>query len=225
MNTLQATARRESTSKSFLKTAGIFSLSIALGSGLWVASSPLATAAAFTPAEMIQKNLPSSTTLANAPKSDVLSAVCKSISQSKKDAPQIVRAAAGARRDLTSDIVTTAVNCVGKDGKGGADCTLIRPVLNEAIAVDNGNAAALTETVARIAPGCIDAPEEGPGTLPGNINPNPGTTGGSGGTQNTCTVCHNNTEIQVPCDNVNGYLHGHPGDTEGACQATPADNL
>src|SRR5689334_7116436 len=56
-----------------------------LACAFWFASVPLAIAAKSAPAELLQSNLPG-TTLATAPKADVLSAVCKSISKSKEDA-------------------------------------------------------------------------------------------------------------------------------------------
>jgi hypothetical protein len=230
MNKLRALANGENLNTSCLKTAAIFSLSVALGAGFWMASAPMARAAStstlMTPAEMIQSNLPRSMSLANASKARVLSAVCKAVGKYEKDTPQIVRTAAGARKDLTSDIVSTAVRCLRGDGKDGAiDCGLVRSALNEAIAVNGEQAASLTELVATLAPSCLDSPGEGPGegaftNPPGNINPAPGLTGGGGRSQDTCTVCHNNSEIQVACSELASYLRGHPGDTAGACQAS-----
>jgi hypothetical protein len=229
MNKLRALANGENLNTSFLKTAAIFSLSVALGAGFWMASAPMARAAAtsMTPAEMIQSNLPRSMSLASASKADVLSAVSQAVGKYQKDTPQIVRTAAGARKDLTRDIFSTAVRCLRGDGKDGAiDCGLVRSALNEAIAINGEEAASLTELVANLAPNCLDSPSEGPGqgaftNPPSNINPAPGSTGGgAAASQDTCTVCHNNSEIQVACSELASYLRGHPGDTAGACQAS-----
>src|ERR1700730_5360011 len=40
-----------------------------------------------------------------------------------------------------------------------------------------------------------------------------------------CTVCHdphNPHEIKIPCDQVDKYLHDHPGDHRGHCSVTPS---
>ena len=226
MKNLRAAAGR-GFSASVLRTTALFALSVGLAAGFWIASAPIAVAAATTPVEMLQSNLPKPATLASASKADVLSAVCKAVNKFRTDAPQIVRTATGARKDLTSDIVGEAVRCLRGDGKEGAmDCGLVRSTLHEAISVDPQNAAALTESVMALTPGCLDSPAEGPNGFvnpPGNITGPPGSVGG-GGIGDACAVCHNNQQIQVACSDLDNYLRNHPGDTAGACEATPAAN-
>jgi hypothetical protein len=209
---------------SILRNSLVVAMGIGFGTTFWLASLPLALGAAITPAEMIQAHLPHSMSLGSAPKAQVLEAVCQAISQDRKDAPKIVRAAADARKELTSDILKTAVRCLKMDQEH-PDCALARSTLQELIAADPNNAAGLTEIFIGITPGCADTPEEGPGG-PSNINEAPGSFGGGGGADSSsrCEVCHNNHNIAIPCSKVAKFLKNHPGDTAGACQATPHTN-
>jgi hypothetical protein len=225
MKTLRVITNSKGLQASVLKSVLSLLAIAGLAVGFWTASAPLAHAARVTPAEMLQSSMPGKMTLADAPKADVLSAVCKAVTKYKDDAPQIVRTAAGARKDLSADIVTQAVRC-SHDEKG-ADCEVVRRILHAGTDADPENAARLTETVVALAPDCgLDTPAEGPGnfgTTVNNINPPPGSSGG-GGTQNSCQVCHNGHQITVACDNLQTFLRGHPGDTAGACETTPSTN-
>jgi hypothetical protein len=209
---------------SLCKTFVLLVISTILGLTFWIASLPMARAAALTPAELIQANLPRAQSLATAPKAAVLSAICKTISKNQKEAPEIVRTAAGARKELTGDILTTAVNCL-KEDKANLDCALARSTLEQAIAVNGDQADSLTELFIQLTPACVESPEEGPNfTNVSNINPAPGSLNGSGSINETCSVCHANQSIQVACSNMNKYLRSHPGDTAGQCEATPNAN-
>ncbi len=227
MKKLRAVTYGEGLTASALRTALVFLVGVALGAVFWMASLPMAMAVTITPVEMLQANLPRNMTLGNAPKAAVLSAVCKTVSRDRKDAPLIVRTAAGARKDLTPEIVGTAVHCISED-KAGPDCGIVRSILREGIAADGDQAQALTELVVGAAPGCTDIPGEGPegfANPPSNINPPFFSSGGPGiNTTGTCTVCHNNKTIQVECSSLDKYLKNHPGDTAGACEATPSTN-
>jgi hypothetical protein len=184
----------------------------------------MAGAAALTPAEMIKANLPHTLSLASAPKADILSAICKAVSSNEKEAPDIVRTAAGARQELTADILRTAVNCLERD-KANLDCKLARSTLQQAIAVKRDQADSLTELFIQLTPACVESPEEGPNANIGNINGAPGSVGGGAAINpDTCSVCHANQSIQVNCSDLNNYLKNHPGDTAGACEATPNAN-
>jgi hypothetical protein len=226
MNKLRAAANLRGTVASVLKTISLAALSVTLGAAFWMASLPLAMATNTTPAEMIQANLPQSMSLGSAPKAQMLAAICQAVSKSPKDAPQIVRTAAGSRKELSSDITATAVRCLKGDAKEGTiDCGLIRSTLHASIAVNPEEGAALTESVMGLAPGCLDSPEEGPGDFSSAVtNINPGSVGGSAAAGEVCTVCHNNQPVQVACAKVANYLQSHPGDTAGACAATPDSN-
>jgi len=209
------------------KTPVLLAISATLAVTFWIASQPMAGAAAITPAEMIRGNLPHALSLANAPKADVLSAICKAVSKNQKAAPEIVRTAAGARRELTADILKTAVSCL-KEDKTDLDCNLARSTLQQAIAVNADQADSLTELFIQLTPACLESPEEGPNvnfTNVSNINGDPGSVGGGAAVvADTCSVCHANQSIQVACSDLNGYLRSHPGDTAGACEATPNAN-
>jgi hypothetical protein len=211
----------------FLRSAGrtkpLAALALSLAIVFWVASFPIARAATGkTPAEMIQSYLPHPMSLANASDSDVLSATRKAVQGSPQDAPAIVRTVAGARRELTGEIMKIAVDSLKT--KKEPDCEIARSVLHQAITVNGDQAAALTEMFVNLCPTCADSPEEGPANL-SNINGAPGTvSGGRAAGTGTCSVCHNNQSIQVNCSNLGNYLASHPGDTAGACEATPNAN-
>lgn len=225
MKTFRAVTTSRGPTASVLKSVLSVIAIAGLATSFWIASAPLAHAAKMTPGEMIQASLPAKLTLASAPKADVLSAVCNAITKYKDDAPQIVRTAAGARKELSGDIVTQAVHC-SRDDKG-IDCEISRRILHAVTEADPDNAARLTEIVVALAPDCgLDTPGEGPGNfgnVVNNINPPPGSSGG-GGTQNSCQVCHNGQQMTVACDSLQTYLREHPGDTAGNCQTTPDQN-
>ena len=206
---------------------------VALAFGLWFASTPVAQAAAQkTPAEMIQAHLAKGATIANAPDPQLLEAVCKTIRQSPRDAGLIVRTAAGARQSLRSDILCMSIRCANEshDAKGGADCTWVLDIVRDWIKQDPSLANQLVESVSNCAPDCRDALQNlgvGEGNFanpPANINVPAGGGGGGAPGGDVCLVCHNGSNVQVACSDLQTYLAGHPGDTAGACQATPVTN-
>ena len=211
---------------SIWKTPILLAISLSLAGVFWIASVPMARAASMSPAEMIQANLPHAMSLTSAPKAEVLSAVCSAVTKNQKKAPEIVRAAVGARKEFAEDILKTAVRCLHLDADH-PDCELARHALKEAIAVDPDQAATLNELFIQLVPGCAESPEEGPGNFAAatTVNSLSGTGGGgSAGSGDSCTVCHANQSIQVACSDLNTYLKNHPGDTAGACEATPNAN-
>jgi hypothetical protein len=199
----------------------LLAMSLSLAATFWIACIPMADGAAITPAEMIKANLSHSQSLASAPKADILSAICKAVRKNQKEAPDIVRTAAGARKELTADILKTAVSCL-KEDKADLDCDLARSTLQEAIAVNGDQADSLTELFIQLTPTCVESPGEGPDV---NVSTVTGTAGGGPlPSTDTCSVCHANQSIQVNCADLNNYLRKHPGDTAGACEATPNAN-
>ncbi len=210
---------------SVLKTPFLLALSLSVGAMFWITSLPLALGASATAAQMIQANLPHSMTLSSAPKADLLSAICKAVSKQPNSAADIAQAAARARKELTSDILKTALKCV----HAGDNCELGRSILREVIAVDADQASSLTEIFVESVPGCAGAGEgsEGGATSGGNLSA-PGTLGGGGGGAaaggNTCIACLNNQNVELNCEELSGFLKGHPGATAGSCQATPVTN-
>jgi hypothetical protein len=225
----------------------IFSLvaGLALASGLWVASAPMARGVQQkTPAETIQAQLPGDKTIATASEKQLLDAVCKAVKQSPKEAGLIVRTAAGARQTIRGDVLCMALKCgrtQGDDDIKSTKCTWAVDVVREWIKQEPALASQLTESVSQCAPDCRDTfqvalvdgkdvPAEGPGNFQGttvanNINPPPGSAGGGGGPEvSKCVVCHNGHEISIPCDQTQKFLRNHPGDRTGPCQATPITN-
>jgi hypothetical protein len=227
MNEKRTPSTRQTLVASLWKTPVLLAISASLAAIFWIASVPVARAATITPAEMIQANLPHSQSLASAPKAAVLSAICKAVSKNQKEAPEIVRTAAGARKELTADILQAVVNCL-QENRVKLDCTLARSTLQQAIAANGDQADSLTELFIQLSPTCVESPEEGPNinfSNVSNINPAPGSVAaGSGTSHETCSVCHNNHSIQVACSNLENYLSHHPGDTAGRCEATPDTN-
>ena len=210
-----------------LKTTLVLFVGIALGSGFWIASTPMAHGQAkLTPVEMIQAKLPQGKTIATASDPQVMEAVCQAVKQSPKEAPLIVRTVAGARKNLRGDILCTTIRCLKE--KRELDCAWITDLMREWIKADPDSANQLIEFVSNCSPDCQEALQ---GLLtggafpnpPSNINPAPGSVGG-GASGNTCTVCHNGGNVQVACDEMGNYLAGHPGDTAGSCQVTSTTN-
>ena len=229
MKKLLAVANGGGVPAPILKTTLTLLLSIALGSGFWIASLPMAKAAEqMTPAEMIQFKLAKGKTIATATDAELMEGVCKAVKQWPKEAALIVRTAAGAKKNLRSDILCMAVRCARE--KHAVDCTWVTDILRDWIKEDPKDANHLTELGLQCAPDCRDTLQaslgEGGSSFanpPSNINAPPGSVGGGAG-GNACIVCHNGTEIQIACSDLDSYLSGHPGDTAGACQTTPNTN-
>jgi hypothetical protein len=228
MNKLVALCTERRFSTGVLKTTLVLFAGIALGSGLWIASTSMAHGQTkLTPIEMIQPKLPPGKTIATASDTQLLDAVCKVVKQWPKDAPLIIRMVAGARKSLRGDILCMTIRCLKE--KRELDCIWVTEVVGDWIKADPDSANQLIELVSDCSPDCREALQgllTGGGAFanpPSNINPPPGSVGG-GASGNTCTVCHNGENVQVACDDMASYLTGHPGDTAGACQVTSTTN-
>jgi hypothetical protein len=215
---------REGMTASTLKTTLAALVTVMVASSLWIASLP---AASMTPAEMIQSKLPPNTTVATATDAQLLQAVGEAVRQWPKDVALIVRTAAGARKSIRSDILCIAIRSARE--RNSLNCSWVLDILREWIKAEPGLANQLTEAIAQCAPECRDALQSltlGEGAFtnpPNNINAPPGSVGGGGG-GNVCIVCHNGTEIQIACSDLENYLKSHPGDTPGPCVPTPVNN-
>jgi len=227
MKKLVALCTEKRFSAGVLKTTLVLFVGIALGSGFWIASTPMAHGQAkLTPVEMIQAKLPPGKTIATASYAQLLEAVCKAVKQSPKEAPLIMRTVAGARKNFQGDILCMTIRCLKE--KSDLDCNWVTDVVREWIKADPDSANQLIELVSNCSPDCRDSLQ---GLLTGgaftnpssNINPPPGSVGG-GASGNTCTVCHNGENAQIACDDMANYLAGHPGDTAGSCQVTSTTN-
>ena len=180
-----------------------------------------------TPAEMIQSKLPPNTTIATATDAQLMQGVCEAVKQWPKDARLIVRTAAGARKSIRTDILCTAIRCLRE--RHALDCSWVVDIVREWIKAEPSLANQLTEAIMQCAPECREALQNltlGEGVFtnpPNNINAPPGSVGGGGG-GNVCIVCHNGTEIQIACSDLDNYLRSHPGDTAGPCVPTPTTN-
>jgi hypothetical protein len=233
MKKLRAVATGSGRAASNIKTGSLFAIALGLGSAFWLASLPLVHAAQLSPAEMLQSKLPPGTTVASATDTQLLEAVCQAIKQTPKDAALIVRTAAGARSSVRSEVLCTAVGCARQKDANSADCAWVSAIVREWIQADPNDANHLSEIALRCAPDCREVlqaapPGEGPAKAgfsnpPSNINAAPGSLG-AGGAPDTCSVCHNNQQIQISCSDLASYLRGHPGDTAGNCEATPVTN-
>ena len=226
---------RSARDKSRLQAAGFCAVGIALFALFWVCApvvfaAPANEGGGKTPAELIQAKLPAGTTLASASEPQLLDAVCKAVKQNPNQAELIVRTAGGPRKDLRAKMICMAVSC----GHGfiedkGANCSWLVDIVQEWSKSDPDMANRLVESVGQCSPECRDllvSPGEGPGNFgvtPLNINAPPGSVGGGSG-GNVCQVCHNGQNVQVACTDLSSYLASHPGDTSGACPATPSQN-
>lgn len=212
---------------------GVFAicLAAALSAACWFVGMPAAEAVEITPAQMIQSKLPQTKTLVSASKSEVLAAVCAAIRKWQEESPQIVRTAAGARREFASDIVKEGLHCLSSHG----NCDLIGQTVAAGISVNPEQASNIIDLAVEIAPNCRGAietagtPSEGPETATTsltNLNPPPGSPGNSAvtGNTNSVTICDNGQNVQIARDQESSYLASHPGSRTGACQATPGVN-
>ena len=215
---------REGITASTLKTTLAALVMVTLVSSLWMTS---LRAASMTPAEMIQSKLPLNTTIATATDGQLLQAVYEAVKQWPRDFRLIVRTAAGARKSIRSDILCMAIR--GARERSALDCNWVLEILREWIKADPSLANQLTEAAMQCAPECREAlqnltlGEGGFTNPPSNINAPPGSVGGGAG-GNVCIVCHNGSEIQIACSDLDNYLRSHPGDTAGACPPTPTTN-
>jgi hypothetical protein len=229
MKKLVALCTEKRFSAEVLKTALVLFVGIALGSGFWIASTPMAhSETKLTPIEMIQPKLPSGKTIATASDTELLNAVCGAVKQWPKDAPLIIRTVAGARKSLRGDVLCMTVRCLKE--KRELDCTWVTDVVRDWIKADPDSANQLIELVSDCSPDCRDPLQGlliGGGAFanpPSNINPPPGSVGGGAAAGNTCVVCHNGANVQIACENMANYLTTHPGDTSGSCQVTSTTN-
>lgn len=213
-------------SSGILKTVVALLLGVAFASAFWIASTPIANGQAkLTPAEMIQSQLPAGKTIGTATDKEVLEAVCKAMKKWPKEAASIVRATAGARKNLRGDILCMAIRCL-RDNHA-LDCGWVVEIVREWIKAQPDWANQLTNLVVDCSPECRDMLQAvGEGAFanpPSNINPPPGSTGG-GAAGNPCIVCQNGREIQVSCEDVSTYVASHPGAITGPCGVTPSTN-
>ena len=211
-------------------------ISSALAIAVYVGSVAASGTSQITPAEMIQTKLPRDKTLVTATRSEALSAICAAIRKWPNEAPQIVRTAAGARKEMTTDILKESIECLRGDAKEGpASCDLIGKTVAAAISADGEDASKITELALQQAPDCAEGiesamtPGEGPnaGADPPNLNPPPGSLSGIAGNidqRKTVTVCDNGINVQLSPSNEESFLTTHPGSRAGACQATAAVN-
>jgi hypothetical protein len=207
-----------------LRSTAVAITGVALGFALWTATAPISVAQDASPEQMIQQSLPQGRTMATASKPQFLAAVCSAVKNFRNAAPQIVRAATEARGAWRNDIIRTAVRCVGN-----RDCTVLGRIHNALVGAYPDDASQITELFGQLAPNCTFGgggtpgdDEGGFGNAPGNLNPPPGSIGGSGGQGNLVAVCHNGFVIFVSPNAVQAHLNH--GDTLGACQVTPSQN-
>jgi hypothetical protein len=234
MKNLLSSCRRGHFS-TILRPALITSLGSASAFLFCVAIVPGLNGKEVTPAEMIQSKLPKTKTLGDATKSEVLSAVCAAVTSWPNEAPQIVRTAAGARKEISSDIIDKSIRCLRPDPKDGTlNCDLVGQTVAAGISADPDKASNIIDVATQLAPACRDAiesagtPAEGPvGNGPSNLNPPPGSLGGGADAdplKKTVTICDNGQNVQISGPKTQGYLGSHPGSRLGACQATPGIN-
>lgn len=221
------------------RNALVLLVAAVLMTGFWAATTPLVSAAPVNATEMLEANIPSKKSLANASKSDVLAAVTAAVKSSATNIGRFVKLAAQAHSGHTNDIVSAAIRALGRN----PDCQLIVDAAEAGIEANPDAAASIVEAALRIAPACrgqienIGTRGEGRGgedgegnfaNAPANQNPPPGSVGGgSAGQAGQCQVCHRDGQgrrrtITISCNALPAHI-GH-GDTEGACPVTPTQN-
>jgi hypothetical protein len=214
------------------RTAFVLLIGLALASTFSVATAPIAKAAGMTPIQMIQSQLPHGKNIANATKTEFLSAVCAAVKKFREAAPVITKAAINAQPEWKRETLRSVITCLGTN-----NCNLIASGVAAAIEVFPDDANGLIELAIQLAPNCHRAigqlpPGSGPELStnpPDNLNPPPGTLGGGGAggvnPENTkLTVCDNGVNVIVVASQVAAYLSAHPGASVGTCVVTPVAN-
>jgi hypothetical protein len=235
MKKLLTVSKGEHLAARILRTLAVLLIATGLSMALWVATTPVADAQGPNAQQMIQSNLPAGTTIANANKGQLVSAVAGAVKGSPRNIGQIVRIAAQARKGDTVDLVAAAIRALGRN----PDCALVALAVAAGVEANPDQASQIAETALRLAPNCraeieralgqgTDDGEGNFGNPPGNQNPPPGSISGAGGSQaGRCQVCHTTGSgkrqtLTISCNAVPAHL-GH-GDTEGPCPVTPTQN-
>jgi hypothetical protein len=206
-----------------MRSTAVALTGVALGFALWTATATISLAQESSPQQMLEQSMPAGQTMASASKPQFLGAVCSAVKKFRNAAPQIIRAAVEARGAWRNDIIRTAVRCMGVK-----DCAGLGSVHSALVGAFPADASEITDLFAQLAPSCTfgggePAPDEGNyGNPPGNLNPPPGSVGGSGGQGNLVAVCHNGRVIFVSPRAVQAHLNH--GDSLGSCQVTPTQN-
>lgn len=232
MKKLLMVSHGEHFSVAALRSAFVFLIGVALASTFSVATVPIAQAADMTPTQMIQSQLPQGKTIANATKTEFLSAVCAAVKKFREVAPAITKAAINAHPEWRRELLRTVITCLGTD-----DCDLIAAAVAAAVQVFPDDANGLIELAIQLVPNCRDAIGQLPGgggagiftEPPMNQNPPPGTIGGGGGggfnpEDTRVTVCDNAVNVIVLASQLAAYLTAHPGASVGTCVVTPVTN-
>jgi hypothetical protein len=205
-----------------MRSTAVALTGVALGFALWTATATNSLAQEPSPQQMLEQSMPAGQTMASASKPQFLAAVAAAVRKFPTAARDIVRAAIEARPAWRNDIIRAAVRALGT-----RDCDALNRLHDALVAAFPADASAITELLAQLAPNCTfgggGAPDEGNfGNAPGNLNPPPGSVGGSGGQGNLVAVCHNGRVIFVSPRAVQAHLNH--GDSLGSCQVTPTQN-
>ena len=248
MKTLLTVSKGEHLAARILRIMAVLCIGLALSAGLWIATTPVAEAQGQSPQQMLQSNMPGKKSLNGASKADIVSALTAAVKNSPRNIGDLVRVAVQARKGDSVDIVTAAIEALGRN----ADCALVVAAVEGGVAGDPDNASKIVESALDVASKCgteiqsaatgagihMDSARgrggrgaEGEGNFanaPGNQNPPPGSiSGGSAAQSDRCQVCHRDGQgrgrtLTISCNAVPAHIRH--GDTEGPCPVTPTQN-
>ncbi len=223
MKNLLMASNGERLAARIFKSATYLLTAFALATMFWVAGTSTSHAQNMTPEKMIQAELPQGVAVATAGKADFLAALCAAVTKHRSAAPQLATFSVNLHPNWKKDILRTIFRCLGND-----DCRLLGRVLR---ALSTGSdASELAELAVQLAPSCAPnfggepADEGGFGNAPGNLNPPPGSIGGSGGQGNVIAVCFNGVTRFFSPEGAQAFLAANPGAYLGACVVTPVQN-
>jgi hypothetical protein len=234
MKKLLTVSKGEHFAARVLRSLAVVLIAFALGTALWVATTPVAEAQGPNAQQLLQSELPPNSSLTKVSPGQLAQAVGGAVRNSPRSIGEIVRVAAQAQKRAVQEILSAAIRALGRN----PDCALVARALDAAIEADPDRASQLVELALRLAPNCraeIDrimrGGDQGEGNYDqgvGNQNPPPGSISGAGGSQaGRCQVCHTTGSgkrqtLTISCNAVPAHI-AH-GDTEGPCPVTPTQN-
>lgn len=235
MKKLLTVSKGEHFAARVLRSLAVVLIALALGTALWVATTPVAEAQGPNAQQLLQSQLPPNSSLTKVGPGQLAVAVGSAVKTSPRSIGEIVRLAARAQKRAVQEILTAAIRALGRN----PDCALVAQAVDGAIDADPDSASQIVDLALRLAPNCraeIDqilrgGTDQGEGSY-GNAgmtqNPPPGSISGGGGSQSgRCQVCHTTGSgkrqtLTISCNAVPAHI-AH-GDTEGPCPVTPTQN-
>jgi len=207
------------------------SVVLALSVGFWFVATPASLSLGLSPAELIEDALPAKTTMAQANKADLLSAVCAVVRKDRSSGVAVTSVAVAARGKVAGAIVGTVLRCAGK-----IDCEYVGAIVEAAVAARPGAAKVISDAAKAQTPKCEEAIEAAArrqddlaktnSSSPLEQGPVAGVSAGAeeefDPLEQLALVCDDGTQRTVRQSQLDDFLHLHPEAMVGPCPPTPS---